>query len=301
MRMTAQLAGNGNLSVLRAACLSAGMEAGGAQEMRFGAGTDYRLPSGVVVRISHPDHRPEARREIEAAHWLTRSGVATLHTLPNVRQPLEIQGRTVTFWQVPPLYHHGAVDDMAAALLRLHSLAPPTTFALGQLQPFRGIAEMIGTTDLFTGEDRRWLHDHLAELRGRWADLPNGMQWCVIHGEAWGRDFAATVDDDVLMLNLENLSIGPPEWDLVPTAIAYASLGWITSAQYARFCDTYHRDVMRWPGFFLLRDILEFRMTMDAVRAAGADPVHRDQARWRLACIRGDEGPRQWPGWLPLH
>ncbi|MGW0053682.1 MULTISPECIES: phosphotransferase family protein [Nocardia] len=301
MRMTAQLAGNGNLSVLRAACLSAGMEAGGAQEVRFGAGTGYRLPSGVVVRISHPDHRPEARREIEVSRWLTASGVAAPHTLPDVRQPLEIQGRTVTFWQVPPLYQHGALDDMAQALLRLHSLAPPTTFALGQLQPFRGIAELIATAELFTADDRRWLREHLTELRGRWADLPSGMQWCVIHGEAWGREFAATVDHDVLMLNLENMSIGPPEWDLVPTAIAYASLGWITSAQYARFCNAYHLDVLRWPGFFLLRDIVELRMTMDAVRAAVADPVHLHQARWRLACIRGDEGPRQWPGWAPLH
>ncbi|SUA46087.1 Phosphotransferase enzyme family [Nocardia africana] len=301
MRMTAQLAGNGTLSVLRAACVSAGFEPGGAREVRFGARTGYRLPSGVVVRISRPDHRPEARREIEAARWLSASGIATLQTVPDVRQPLEIQGRTVTFWQAPPPYHNVTAGDLAEALHRLHSTAPPTTFTLGRLQPFLGIAQLIETADLFTGDDRRWLHARLAELRGRWAHLPNGMQWGVIHGEAWGREFAATVDDGVLVLNLENLSIGPPEWDLVPTAIAYASLGWISSAQYAGFCDAYHLDVIRWPGFFLLRDIVEFRMTMDAVRAAVADPIHRHQARWRLACIRGDEGPRQWPGWVPLH
>ncbi len=276
------------------------MESGGARPVPFGTGIGYRLPSGVMVRISGPGHGPGTRREIDAARWLSESGIAAMDAVPGVRQPLEIHGRTVTFWLDPPPHQHGTLGDVAATLLRLHSLAPPTDFSLGQFQPFLGIAETIETADVFSVDDRRWLRAHLGELRGRWADLPSGLQWCVVHGGAWDGEFATTTDHRVLVLNLENLAIGPPEWDLVPTAIEFASFGWITAAQYAGFCDTYHYDVMRWGGFFLLRDILEFRMTIDAARAAAEDPAHRPQARLRLSCIRGDEGPRQWPGWEPV-
>ncbi|WP_051031263.1 phosphotransferase family protein [Nocardia veterana] len=276
------------------------MEAGGARRIQFGTSTDYRLPSGVVVRISRPEHRSGARREIEAARWLTESGIPAMEAVPHVRQPVDVHGRTVTFWLDPPPHEHGTLGDVATVLRRLHELPPPTSFTLGRFQPFLGLAHEIETTRVFGPADRRWLTEHLNQLRSRWQTLPPGRPWCVIHGEAWDGEFAATVDDRVILLNAENLAIGPPEWDLVPTAVEYLSFGWITAAEYARFCDVYRQDVLRWGGFYLMRDILELRMTMAAARAAAENPAHRDQARLRLRCIRGDEGPRQWPGWVPL-
>lgn len=273
---------------------------GEARRVPFGTAAGYRLPSGVVVRISGPGRRPEARHELEAARWLAASGISTPRAVPGVRQPIDIHGRSVTFWLDPLPHEQSTLAEMGSTLQRLHQLAPPAGFSLDHFRPFLGLTEEIDAAEVFTDDDRGWLHQHVTELRGRWADLPSGLQWCVVHGEAWHAEFAATDDHEVLLMSAENLTIGPPEWDLVPTALEFRSFGWITAADYARFCDGYHHDVTRWGGFYLLRDIRELLMTMAAARAAAADPALRRQAMLRLSCIRGDEGPRQWPGWEPL-
>lgn len=90
---------------------------------------------------------------------------------------------------------------------------------------------------------------------------------------------------------------GPPEWDLVHTAIKHSSFAWISAEQYGQFCEIYGHDVTEWSRFGLLRDIREFRMTCMAVQVASADTVYREQAAHRLACIRSRNGPRPWGGW----
>ncbi|MGF6889292.1 hypothetical protein ABIA39_004456 [Nocardia sp. GAS34] len=57
---------------------------------------------------------------------------------------------------------------------------------------------------------------------------------------------------------------------------------------------------MRRPTFYLLRDILEFRLLVRAARAATGDLSLVDQARLRFSCLRGDSGFRRWPGWEPI-
>lgn len=68
----------------------------------------------------------------------------------------------------------------------------------------------------------------------------------------------------------------------------------------ARIPQVYGHDVTEWAGFELLRDIREFRMTTMTVQAASANPAWREQALHRLACIRGEPGPRPWSGWRAL-
>lgn len=298
--MTAEVAGNGSPSVLLDACSRVGIEARGAQRVRLGAGFGYRLPSGVLVRIGRLSRDGEVRREIEVSRWLAAAGLAAVRVVPGLPQPIDVHGHAVTFWLDPPPHRTGDFTDLAVALSRLHSAPLPTMFSLAQVQPFRGLAHDIDAAVSFGAEDRRWLHEHLAELRGRWADLAEGRQWCVVHGEAWECEFAVTSDHRSLLLDPQHLMIGPPEWDLVPTAVEYYSLGWIDGGSYDRFCHAYGLDVTRWGGYFLLRDIRELRMTLAAARiVAGADEW-REQAHQRLACIRGDDGPRRWLGWERL-
>ncbi|PRY31701.1 phosphotransferase family enzyme [Umezawaea tangerina] len=44
-----------------------------------------------------------------------------------------------------------------------------------------------------------------------------------MHGDAWVGNVVATDDGQVVVLDLERCSVGPPEWDLVSTAIKYTS------------------------------------------------------------------------------
>ncbi|MVU82782.1 hypothetical protein GPX89_36800 [Nocardia sp. ET3-3] len=194
---------------------------------------------------------------------------------------------------------HLDVVRLAETLKRVHRLPVAGVEAAGW-DPFAGLARGIVAADLLDGEDRRWVTGYLSELRGRWKGLPSGAAASVIHGTTW-IDRVITGDDDCASaLTLGASAIGPPEWDLVPIAMAYWSFGWIGTAPYGAFCRTYGQDVARCGRYYLLRDIQELAMTIAALRSANGDPRQRSQAERRLASIRGDIGPRPWPGWLPI-
>ncbi|WP_040779832.1 phosphotransferase family protein [Nocardia pneumoniae] len=287
-------------AILRAACLTAGVDPADAELLRLGENAIYRLPGGTVVRISQLGQRTAALREVLVAQWLETSGIDAVQVVPCIQQPVDVEGRSVTFWRELPPHHHGTPAQLAGALKQLHALAPPASFDLGKLAPFVRLDERIDNANFLPDDDQRWMREHLADLRQRWERLPTGLPWCVIHGDAWVGNVVATDDGRVIVLDLERTSVGPPEWDLVHTAIKWTSFGWISAKQYGEFCDVYGYDVTAWEGFELLRDIREFRMTTMAVQVATIDPRWREQAGHRLACIRGQAGNRPWWGWRAL-
>ncbi|MEV5839692.1 aminoglycoside phosphotransferase family protein [Nocardia sp. NPDC052112] len=298
--MTAMRVGDGTWSILRVACAGVGINATGAQLLRVTGEIDYRLPDGVIARIGAPGQQGVAKRAVDIARWLASAGIPVAQAVSDMPRPVVVDGRAVTFWQELPRHRAGTPAEVAAALTRLHGLAPPTDMEVGQVAPFVGLDERIDAAHTMTPDDRSWMRRHLSELRGRWAALPTGRPWCVIHGAAWSGNVVVTEDDNVVLLDTGLLSVGPPEWDLVHAAIECASFGWITDAQYAEYCRAYGSDVMRWGGFYLLRDIREFRMATMAAQAAAANPAYQQQADLRLACVRGDIGPRVWDGWTAL-
>ncbi|MFF0494220.1 phosphotransferase family protein [Nocardia sp. NPDC004068] len=285
--------------VLRNACLSAGFDPSDADLMRIGENAIYRLPGGIVVRISRPRQEVAASREVAVARWMEGAGVEAVRVAPGIEQPMDVDGRAVTFWRELPPHRRGTRVQAAEALRKLHRLAPPAGFDLAKVAPFVRLEGRIEGARFLPDDDRRWMREHLARLRERWEGLPNGLPWCVIHGDAWVGNVVVADDGRVILLDLERASIGPPEWDLVHTAIKLSSFGWITAEQYGEFCAVYGYDVTTWDGFELLRDIREFRMTTMAVQAGTTDPRWREQAGHRLACIRRGSG-RPWPGWEAL-
>jgi Ser/Thr protein kinase RdoA (MazF antagonist) len=287
-------------AILRAACRTAGVGPADAELLRSSENAIYRLPGGTVVRISRPGQQAAALREVLVAQWLQASNIDAVRVVPGIQQPVEVEGRAVTFWRELPPHHHGTPAQVAGALKQLHALASPASFDLGKLAPFVRLDERIDSATFLPDDDRRWMREHLADLRRQWEKLPAGSPWCVIHGDAWVGNVVAADDGRVILLDLERTSIGPPEWDLVHTAIKWTSFGWISAKQHGEFCDVYGYDVTAWEGFELLRDIREFRMTTMAVQMAATDPRWREQASHRLACIRGDICERPWPGWRAL-
>ena len=60
----------------------------------------------------------------------------------------------------------------------------------------------------------------------------------------------------------------------------------------------YGHDVTTWHGFELLRDIRELRMTCYLAQHTTEHPCTHSEAELRVACLRGDHGPRPW-NWTP--
>ncbi|WP_433635267.1 phosphotransferase family protein [Nocardia sp. CA-120079] len=285
---------------MRTAGTAVGLDVDHAEPIQVSENAIYRLPGSVVARVSRPGQLEAARREVNVARWLQQSGVPAVQVVPDVDQPVEVAGHATTFWRELPPHHHGTPTQVAALLKQLHFLPIPAELNLGKIAPFVRLEERIAAAEWLNDPDRHWLREHLADLRQRWESLPDGLSWCVVHGDAWIGNVAAMEDGEAVLLDLERTSVGPPEWDLVHTAIKHSSFRWITAEQYAEFCEVYGHDVATWEGFELLRDIRELRMTTMAAQVATSGTANEKQAHHRLACIRGELGPRPWAGWKAL-
>lgn len=95
--MTAPTPGGEMLTVLAAACATAGLDSNDAELLRLSENAVYRLPGGVVVRISRPGQLSAAKREVEVARWLEVSGVPAVQAISDITHPVEAGEHAVTF------------------------------------------------------------------------------------------------------------------------------------------------------------------------------------------------------------
>jgi aminoglycoside phosphotransferase (APT) family kinase protein len=215
-----------------------------------------------------------------------------------VEQPVVVEDRAVTFWHDLPPHEPGSSIDVAAALRRFHALPPPKHFELPELHPFVRLAERIQAASVLSGDDRAWMLGRLAALQGAYDALPPGLPHAVVHGDAWEGNVVRTCDGDVVLLDFERCALGPPEWDLVSTAVSHVTTDWMNTAEWATYSRAYGFDVTTWAGFDALRDIRELRMTTMAIQVASINPArYANQAAHRLACLHGRHGSRPWSGW----
>ncbi|MGW7534977.1 phosphotransferase family protein [Amycolatopsis sp. NPDC054798] len=197
--------------MLDAACAQAGLDSSGADVVRLGENAIFRLRAGVIVRIARSGQLAAARREVAVARWMRSTGIPAVQVTEPDNQPLDVDGRAVTFWHELPPHEYGTPVQVAQALRQLHNARPPTGLDLGRIDPFIRLAGRINHATTLTESDRSWLLDHLAELRKQWAGRPEGLPECVVHGDAWAGNVVSTQLGEVVFLDLERTSIGPSE------------------------------------------------------------------------------------------
>ncbi|EDY51767.1 conserved hypothetical protein [Streptomyces clavuligerus] len=103
----------------------------------------------------------------------------------------------------------------------------------------------------------------------------------------------------VVLLDFERTTPGPLQWDLTSTAVSADTLGTLTPNAYHRFTTAYGTDVRTWNHYPLLQAIREMRLVTFAFQTAAQNPDALPEAHHRLACLRGERGPRPW-GWTPV-
>ncbi|MEU9068882.1 aminoglycoside phosphotransferase family protein [Streptomyces sp. NPDC048306] len=280
-----------SFAVLEEVAAAAGLSADGAEPIRLAENDLWKLASDVVVRISRSGQDDVAAREVAVARWLAENGVPAVRPISR-DQPVQARGRAATFWELLPPHRQGSEAELAPLLRRMHNLPRPT-FPIGQLQPFVRIAERLSAARCATEGDKSWLLGRLDELKEQWSQLPPGLPHCVIHGDAWGGNCAVT-DQGALLLDFERTSMGPPEWDLTSTAVALDTFGTLSASQYADYSDQYGFDVRDWAGYPTLRGIRELRLVTFGMQTADQNAGAREQAQYRIDCVRGREGRRPW-------
>jgi Ser/Thr protein kinase RdoA (MazF antagonist) len=287
-------------AMLKEACTQVGLSSDGAELIRQGENSLYRLTEHVVVRIARSGQVDAAKKEVAVSRWMASVGINAVEALEEIDQPVVLDGVPVTFWCELPEHEHGSVTEVAAALKELHAAPMPADFELAPLAPFVRLSERIDGASTLSEDDRAWLRRRLNDLQESYSDLPSGLPKSVIHGDAWAGNVVVTDEGDAIFLDLERCSVGPPEWDLVSTAVRYSTFGTMSVAEYGEFAEAYGHDVMDWLGFETLRNIRELRVTCYAAQRASEDEKFRDEAELRVACLRGLRGARPWPDWKPL-
>ncbi|MCO5993007.1 phosphotransferase enzyme family protein [Actinoallomurus rhizosphaericola] len=272
-----------------------GIDVTGAQLLRIGENAIYRLPDRIIGRIARTAaYEPDARKEVAVARWLEGHEYPAVRALP-IDQPVVVDGRVVTFWDlVSDKESYGSTAEVASLLARLHRLEPPSSLGLPSLQPFARAELRIDGNGWLSSGDRDFLRGRLEELRTRFAELEFALAPGVIHGDA---SVGNVIHDDAgnpILIDLDGFAIGPREWDLVLTAIYYDSFGWHTRDEYEVFVKTYGFDVMEWPGYPVLRDVREFLMVTWLSQKASDDEKVAAEVRKRILALRTGSDKRDW-------
>ncbi|MFC5720576.1 phosphotransferase family protein [Streptomyces gamaensis] len=279
--------------VLEDACRQIGIPTDGAEPIRIAGNAMWRLADGIVARIGRPGNGAIAERELAVARWLVDNGVKAV--TPRITdKPVLVAQRPVTFWAELPPHRPGSSTDMAKLLWQMHQLSPPRSLGLPRLDPLSKARRRIAEVRCLAPDDRSWLHDQADRLAVDFVGLPPGLPYCALHGDAWNGNVATTADGTAYLLDLENACYGPPEWDLVSTAVKHVTTATVSAVDYEAFCRAYGMDVTRWAGYPVLRGIRELRMVTFALQIADEHPHARAEAQHRVDCLRGLKGDRPW-------
>ncbi|MFF0498864.1 phosphotransferase enzyme family protein [Nocardia aobensis] len=280
--------------VLLTAAELSGLDASGAVSIRDGSNAIYELTGGVVARIGKPGSYAAAARELRISQWLNESGIPTVEPIASVTQPVVVDERPVTWWRLISDHRAATPAELGATLRALHALRPPSTFELPAYDPFAGIEERVATATAISEDDRSWLAVHCAALEKQYSELP-GTEWMsVIHGDAWQGNVVVPASGIPIVLDLDKVSIGRREWDLIQLAVDSVDFGRISENEYRAFVAAYGGfDVTLWPGFRTLADIQELRWTAFALSVAAAQQTAGAEARHRVHCLRGAI-PKPW-------
>ncbi|MBF6332499.1 aminoglycoside phosphotransferase family protein [Nocardia transvalensis] len=281
-------------AVLVKAAGVAGIDLDGREIIREGSHAIFRLAGDIVARVGKPGSRKDAEREVRISQWLNSSGIPTVEAVWSLPQPVVIDDRPVTWWRLIPDHRPATATELGSTLRALHALAPPTEPKLNGYDPFGDLRERLADSDVAGEADRAWLLARYDDLRHQYDELPNSLALCVVHGDAWQGNLVVPPSGVPTLLDLDKVSLGRPDWDLIQLAVDYADFNRISEPDYRSFVEAYGGyDVTTQPSFRVLADIQELRWVGFALGRAGASETAAQQAKHRIACLRG-QIPRPW-------
>lgn len=280
--------------ILERAAAHAGLDVSAASLLRDGANAVFELSGGIVARIGRSSTADAADRELRVSRWLNASGILAVEAVTTLPQPIVVEDRPVTWWHLIPDHRPATPAELGAALARLHARASPTTFELPEYEPFTGLHDRITAADALGNDDREWLVRRYTTLRQRYEQLPPPARIMVIHGDAWQGNLVVPADGTPVFLDLDKVSRGRPEWDLVQLAVDHADFTRLGTADYRSFVTAYGGyDMTSTPEFRIFADVQELRWVTFAIGLAHRDRAAAAEARHRIACLRG-RVPKPW-------
>ncbi|WP_327744089.1 aminoglycoside phosphotransferase family protein [Streptomyces europaeiscabiei] len=282
-------------SILRRACVLAGLDPDGVEMLRLGDHAVFRIDGGrVVSRVGrHADRLPSVRREVAVAQWLAAEGYPSARLVTEAEQPVVVEGHPVTFWEgLADGEDYASTREMGELLRRLHGLEPPH-FSLPALRPFNKVEQRLRRA-VIRAETRAYLSGLAENLAAEYKQLEFALPPGHLHGDFNVGNVLHDAEGHPKVIDLDGFATGPREWDLMQTAMYYDSFGWHTEAEYADFAESYGFDVRQWSGYTVLRSVRELLMVTWLTQNAGTNPRAAEEVEKRVETLRSGGSRRDW-------
>lgn len=278
-------------------CASVGLDPRGARLLRLvNNGVFLLREHPVVVRIIlAPSFSYRAVNVVEAGRWLAEHEIPAVRLLPDVEQPVRVGDHLATLWEaVPSAGSPPTGHDLAGLLRRVHDLPLPAT--LSQWRPMEDVRRRLRDAEALDPDDRYFLEQRCDDVEQRLSELSFVLPRGVVHGDAHLGNLIAGPVGPVLC-DLDSLCLGPPEWDLTPMAVGSLRLGQ-PPERYQQLVEAYGFDITTWPGFQVLRDLRELKITSSVLPILRSNPGLRVELDRRMRSMRHNDPTAQW---TPYH
>jgi hypothetical protein len=283
------------LRAVRRACDEVGLRSDLAELIRLGSNAVFRINRDTIARVAPSlALRNNVRKQVAVARWLESIGYPATRA-KDIAQPVEAEGRIVTFWEsVAHDTVYGPISEVAALIRRLHALTPPASVVLPSIHPFGAQSDPLPDLAGLPVVDADYMRSRIEWARSAFATLPYALPAGVIHGDANVGNVLVDTSGKAVLIDLDSFSTGPREWDLIQTALFYDRLGWHTREEYETFVEVYGYDIMQWEGYETLADMREIAMTSWLSKKAADSEAAAAEARKRIAAIRTGASRRDW-------
>lgn len=282
-----------------AMCELAGLRGSDLELLRFGSNAVFGIDEAHVLRVMRPTtSEADVRREIDLVREFVRLDIPAVRLADIPEQPLRALNCLGTVWERLEAPDHSDLHSQLGQLVRLfHHRTPELRVPL---EPWRQLASsdrrLTERRDHYAPDDvamlTRWSKRIANELHQVKPALPAG----VIHGQAEIGNVLFRAGHPVL-IDFEQVSTGPREWDLVHTAVVVTRFGRPEQC-YRDFADAYGFDVRRWDGYETHRRLWELCATTWLMQHDhGGHKVARE-IEVRLGTWRDDNPATQWSGVL---
>ncbi len=283
-------------TTLEAVATMVGLTLDGARLLRLGENALFALPAErVVARIARSTQPTRVETEVRVARWLAEQNYPAVRATERLRQPVAIDGRLVTFWDLVDVSEGqvASYEDLGRMLRAFHDLPAPS-FPLPEFDPFVAVpARLAAPPAAAAAEDVAFLVDLHTRLRSAYDALSWPTPLGVIHGDAYRNNLICARDGDVLLSDFELVAHGPREWDLAVNAMATERFG-VPESDYRAFADAYGRDVREWDGYPVLRGARELTTVSWLLQLTRHSPELATEFTRRVASIREGDWTCVW-------
>jgi Ser/Thr protein kinase RdoA (MazF antagonist) len=285
--------------VAAAMCEQAGLRGSELELLRFGSNAVFGVDEFHVLRVMRPTtSEADVRREIDLVREFVRLDIPAARLADIPAQPLRALDCLGTVWERLDEPDHSNLYSQLGQLVRV--LHKCTAGLRVPLEPWRQLTSsdrrLAEQRDHYAPEDvtmlTQWSKRIASELDQVKPVLPAG----VIHGQAEVGNVLFHAGQPML-IDFEQVSIGPREWDLVHTAVAVTRFG-RPERCYRDFADAYGFDVRTWDGYPTHRRLWELCATTWLMQHDRGDPKVAREIEVRLATWRDDKPDTQWSGVL---